>query len=38
MLARSLVDGGVPADQSAEPETDLFAGIRTGVGTERLAR
>ena len=38
VLARSLVDGGVPAGQSAEPETDLFAGIRTGVETGRLAR
>ena len=38
VLARSLVDGGVPAGEQAEPETDLFAGIRAGVGTERLAR
>jgi hypothetical protein len=37
-LARSLVDGEVPAGEPAEPETDLFAGIRTGVRTERLAR
>jgi hypothetical protein len=28
----------VPAGEQAEPETDLFAGIRAGVGTERLAR
>jgi hypothetical protein len=35
VLARSLVEGGVPAGEPAEPETDLFAGIRAAVGTRR---
>ena len=35
VLARSLVDGGVPAGEPAEPETDLFAGVRAQVGTRR---
>jgi mycothiol S-conjugate amidase len=38
VLARSFVAGGVPPGQPAEPETDLFAGIRAGLETEHLSR
>ena len=35
VLAQSLVAGGVPSGEPAEPETDLFAGVRAEVESRR---